>query len=232
MTRLTLAIAAAMLTAGTVQSQIEFYENFDSDNAGVPMQDFTAFSRFTVEIGYVDLLGPGLDDFIPGSGLYVDMDGSSNNAGTLASTPINLEAGTYRLSYDLSYNPDQPGENNTMLVSLSGLGVVQHVGIAGLSPTRFTTKSALINVTQEGPRQILFIHAGGDNAGYLIDNVVLRNLACLADTNADGVLTPQDFTAWVVAFNANGPECEQNGDGVCSPADFSAWLAGWVAGCE
>ena len=54
---------------------------------------------------------------------------------------------------------------------------------------------------------------------------------CLPDTNHDGVLSPADFSAWVAAFNASAPECDQNGDGSCSPADFSAWVANYNAGC-
>ncbi|MCA9271440.1 MAG: hypothetical protein KDA31_00185 [Phycisphaerales bacterium] len=55
---------------------------------------------------------------------------------------------------------------------------------------------------------------------------------CLADTNHDGVVSPADFSAWVAAFNAQAPECDQNGDGICSPADFSAWVANFNAGCN
>ncbi|MGP1273365.1 MAG: GC-type dockerin domain-anchored protein [Phycisphaerales bacterium] len=54
---------------------------------------------------------------------------------------------------------------------------------------------------------------------------------CPADTNTNGVLDPGDFTAWVAAYNQQGPECDQNGDGRCDPADFTAWVANYNAGC-
>ena len=54
---------------------------------------------------------------------------------------------------------------------------------------------------------------------------------CPADTNADGILSPADFSAWIAAFNAQSPACDQNGDSLCTPADFSAWIAGFNAGC-
>ena len=54
---------------------------------------------------------------------------------------------------------------------------------------------------------------------------------CVADTNADGALTPADFSAWVAAFNAGSAACDQNGDSACTPADFSAWVANYNAGC-
>ncbi len=54
---------------------------------------------------------------------------------------------------------------------------------------------------------------------------------CLADINNDGTLSPADFTAWIAAFNAMAPECDQNGDGLCTAADFNAWIANFNAGC-
>ena len=54
---------------------------------------------------------------------------------------------------------------------------------------------------------------------------------CPADTNGDGIVTPADFNAWVLAFNAQAPECDQNGDGLCTPADFNAWVLNFNAGC-
>ncbi|MEL7240110.1 MAG: twin-arginine translocation signal domain-containing protein, partial [Planctomycetota bacterium] len=55
---------------------------------------------------------------------------------------------------------------------------------------------------------------------------------CAADVNGDGLLTPSDFTAWVVAFNSQADGCDQNGDGVCSPADFTSWVLNFNLGCD
>ncbi len=54
---------------------------------------------------------------------------------------------------------------------------------------------------------------------------------CAADTNNDGVVSPQDFNAWIVAFNTNAPECDQNDDGLCTPQDFNAWIVNFNNGC-
>ncbi len=54
---------------------------------------------------------------------------------------------------------------------------------------------------------------------------------CIADTNLDGLLTPADFNAWILAFNSGSPQCDQNGDGLCTPADFNAWILNYNAGC-
>ncbi len=54
---------------------------------------------------------------------------------------------------------------------------------------------------------------------------------CVADTNGDGVLSPADFSAWIMAFNDRSDACDQNGDDLCTPADFSAWILNFNLGC-
>ena len=71
--------------------------------------------------------------------------------------------------------------------------------------------------------------ASGVNTRFVSE--ITGATVCVADANADGSLTPADFSAWVSAFNTQGPQCDQNDDGVCSPADFSAWVANFNAGC-
>ncbi|MEO1583175.1 MAG: GC-type dockerin domain-anchored protein [Planctomycetota bacterium] len=56
-------------------------------------------------------------------------------------------------------------------------------------------------------------------------------VVCLADTNGDGVASPQDFTAWVLAYNNQTAACDQNGDGLCTPQDFTAWVGNYNEGC-
>ncbi|MEO0629597.1 MAG: choice-of-anchor B family protein, partial [Planctomycetota bacterium] len=70
-----------------------------------------------------------------------------------------------------------------------------------------------------------------------IDNVSLSFVECAdctspADVNGDGQLAPNDFNAWILAFNTGDPACDQNGDGACNPNDFNAWILNYNAGCE
>ncbi|HED54159.1 MAG TPA: hypothetical protein ENJ00_08155 [Phycisphaerales bacterium] len=67
-------------------------------------------------------------------------------------------------------------------------------------------------------------------AAYIFD-ATLPGPPCLPDVNHDGMVTAADFSAWIAAFNAGAPECDQNGDGNCTAADFSAWIANFNAGC-
>ncbi len=66
---------------------------------------------------------------------------------------------------------------------------------------------------------------------FFDDIELTQGAVCLADVNGDGMLTPADFSAWIAAFNAMSPACDQNDDGSCTPADFSAWIANFNAGC-
>ncbi|MEL6499225.1 MAG: GC-type dockerin domain-anchored protein [Planctomycetota bacterium] len=61
--------------------------------------------------------------------------------------------------------------------------------------------------------------------------ILLTECPATADTNGDGALDPADFTAWVIAFNAQAPACDQNRDGLCDPSDFNAWITNFNSGC-
>ncbi|MEO1583450.1 MAG: GC-type dockerin domain-anchored protein [Planctomycetota bacterium] len=67
----------------------------------------------------------------------------------------------------------------------------------------------------------------GDEALYIIE----IDEDCPADTNGDGLVTPADFTAWILAFNSQAAACDQNGDGLCQPNDFSSFILNYNAGC-
>ncbi|MEO1583174.1 MAG: M12 family metallo-peptidase [Planctomycetota bacterium] len=62
--------------------------------------------------------------------------------------------------------------------------------------------------------------------------VVVPEEVCAADINGDMQLTPADFVAWVVAYNAGDLVADLNGDGRLLPNDFNAWLNLYNAGCE
>ena len=78
-----IALAALLAGASAAQAATVFSDNFNSDSLGL---NYTAFvNGWSVSDGTVDLIGTGFFDFYPGNGNYVDLDGSSSNAGVLAS---------------------------------------------------------------------------------------------------------------------------------------------------
>lgn len=76
-----------------------------------------------------------------------------------------------------------------------------------------------------GQNGVLVVSSGGT------DLRAFQSFDCTADTNNDGLLTPADYNAWILAFNNRAPECDQNEDGLCSPADFNAWILNYNNGC-
>lgn len=64
--------------------------------------------------------------------------------------------------------------------------------------------------------------------GFWTGSVAASRLC--ADQNGDGLVTPADFSAWLVNYNASNPRADTNQDGSISPADFSAWLAAYNGG--
>ncbi|MEL6499159.1 MAG: TIGR03790 family protein [Planctomycetota bacterium] len=74
--------------------------------------------------------------------------------------------------------------------------------------------------------------ANGSSSGTVTIEYRPVPVPCLADVNGDGVATPGDFNAWVLAFNSGAPAADQNGDGVVSPGDFNAWILNYNAGCQ
>ena len=86
------------------------------DYVPTPQLHYCAFNNWRVYDGQVDLIGDGLDDFLPGNGLYVNLFGSSNvvvapvgaryTPGQLFSkSSFALQSGhVYRLSFSLAGN--------------------------------------------------------------------------------------------------------------------------------
>lgn len=72
------------------------------------------------------------------------------------------------------------------------------------------------------------------NLGNVTENECAGDgtIDCPADVNGDGQLLPNDFTAWIVAYNANDLAADCNRNGTVEAADFSAWIASWIAGCD
>lgn len=170
-----LLAVALMAATGAANAVVIFSDNFNAENGGTGVLNYTGFANWTVDGGTVDLIGNGYFDFLPGNGLYVDMDGSTGNAGRmLNSATISLTAGTtYTLSYQLAGNRrNAAGETVTVLVNLGNL-VNQSISLPQSAP--FTTYSNTFTASVSGPLSLSFEGLGGDNIGMLLDNVVLQS---------------------------------------------------------
>ena len=92
-------------------------DNFNTENGGVGALNYTGFANWDVNGGgTVDLIGNSSFDFYPGNGLYVDLDGSSSNAGVLTTKSL-FAPGNYALSFKLGGS--QRGTPESVTVSLA-----------------------------------------------------------------------------------------------------------------
>jgi hypothetical protein len=148
-----------------------FFDDFNGENGGVGALNYSSFLKWNVSDGTVDLIGNGFHDFLPGNGLYVDMDGSTNNAGKMiTSQVISLQAGTYELSYMLAGN-HRNGSQETVDVEVTvGIFSASHSLTQNAPFTLFTQQFTLLSAQNVA---ISFAGVGGDNIGMLLDNVKL-----------------------------------------------------------
>jgi hypothetical protein len=180
MNRRVIAVAAMLLLAGAVQVEGSiFVDNFNGEHGGTGILNYTGFVNWKVTNGTVDLIGNGYFDFLPGNGLYVDMDGSTHNAGTMLSKILNLGPGTYRLSYDLA-GSQRPGYSSTdsVVASVESGYSTRTVTLTPGNP--FVTFTDVFTVGSPTTVNIQFLATGlpgaGDNVGLLLDNVKLESV--------------------------------------------------------
>jgi hypothetical protein len=158
------------LCAGSTRAALIFFDDFDSYTAGIP---WPGNANWAVSDGSVDLIGAGTSwDLLPGNGLYMDMDGSTYDAGKITSNSIALAPGDYVLSFDIAGNR-RNGADDAVLVEVSGLLSGSVTSIAAGLP--FTTINMSFAVATGTSATISFECVGGDNVGALLDNVALNS---------------------------------------------------------
>jgi len=182
--------------------------------------------------------------------MFGQFNGQENVSGALQNVPINggerFTAGAYALtrSEDSIAGTANEAIMKVEFYSLAGaaygsehfLGEAATVVADWSAPEDTWSYSELTGIAPSTAveARVTFVFkqpASSPGGAVFIDSVTFDTIACLADTNADGVLSPADFSAWIAAFNAMAPACDQNADGSCTPADFSAWIANYNAGC-
>jgi len=168
-------IAGIVLTLGcsvAASAAVVFQDNFDTENGGAGLLNYNSFSNWTVSDGTVDLIGNGFFDFFPTSGLFVDMDGSTGDAGKITSVAIALAPGDYALSYDLAGNQRNAG-NEQVVVEVGSVSVshslTQNVPLTTFIQNFSLGVATVVNISFEG------IGNPGDNIGMILDNVVLES---------------------------------------------------------
>jgi hypothetical protein len=160
----TLAISMALALAAATQAQAAtvFTDGFEADGLGLN----TSPIGWTVASGTVDTIGAGYFDFLPGNGHYLDLDGSTNQAGVL-STSLSLTAGTtYTLSFSLA--GDHRGAGPDIVdVNFGGASTT----LTPATTDGFSTFTLSFTPSSSGAYTLSFHDRGADNQGALLDNV-------------------------------------------------------------
>ncbi len=176
--RMTVLLAALLVCGGSLPVQsapiVLLDDTFDAEHGGSGTLNYYNLTNWNVTDGSVDLIGNGYFDFYPGNGLYLDLDGSTWNAATLESKEIfSLTPGEYELRFDLGGSARLPGwwdPSDTVNVSLGSV-YSESFTLAYYDP--LSTISRIISVTTPTSGRLVFDHAGGDQAGLILDNVKL-----------------------------------------------------------
>ncbi len=168
-------------------------DNFNGENGGggalkYNLPPSTGFLNWDVTDGDVDLIGNGFWNqswVLPGYGLYVDLDGSTYNAGRMESKAnFALSAATYELRFDLAGPkgpPSIPPANDPLrymdidIVTVA-LGDVYRETFTLPNQNPFTTIVRTIPVLVSTTGELSFEHSGGDREGLQLDNVRLTQL--------------------------------------------------------
>jgi hypothetical protein len=163
------AVLAAALSAVPAAAAPLFSDNFDGEALGLN----TTLDNWTVSDGTIDVIGSiptNSFNFYPGNGNYVDLDGSSRNAGTITTnTVFSFAAGTYTLTFELGGSTR--GDTNTVNVTLGGI-FAESFTLASGAGLQLVTRTITLNSAM-GSGALSFAHDGGDNLGLILDDVTL-----------------------------------------------------------
>lgn len=173
------AAAACLLGTSWANAAIVFQDNFDAE----ALELNATLDNWDVTSGTVDVIGddgdpdPDFFDFLPGNGRYLDMDGTSNAAGTILSkTTFSFFSGiTYTLSFSLAGNYRSAGAANippgfdTLFATIGGNTLTANAWWQQPFATYTLTFTPVANFSSK----LSFQAFGSDNQGPLLDNVVL-----------------------------------------------------------
>ena len=151
-----------------------FQDDFNTENSGAGVLNYNAFANWNVSAGTVDLIGNGYYDFYPGNGLYVDLDGSTYDAGVLSTkNSFTFLANTwYCLEFDLGGNARGYADDE-VTITVSFASATETI----VSNTALTTYQYLfMDSIDIQTTPITFSNAGGDNVGAILDNIKLSQV--------------------------------------------------------
>lgn len=151
--------------AGGAQAAVIFNDNFDGNTLSLDAVP----DGWTVSNGTVDIKGPGLSDLYPGNGAYIDLDGSTHDAGVLSQS-FSLTGGVmYNASFTLAGSTR--GDSNTVDVSFGS--TTESFTLASSDP--LTLFNVGFTPVSNGNFALTFANRGGDESGAVLLDVAITN---------------------------------------------------------
>lgn len=159
--------ASAIITyTSGAHAAVLFSEDFDSNTTGLN----AAPAGWTVSNGTVDIIGNGFFDFYSGNGAYIDLDGSTSDAGELSRSFSLLGGVTYNASFTLGGSTR--GDSNTVDVSFGNVN--SSFTLASNDPLALFTVG--FTPASDGSYALTFANQGGDNLGAILLDVQIANV--------------------------------------------------------
>ncbi len=148
-----------------------FTDDIDDENGGVGEANYEGWANWTVTEGCVDLHGPGAKDPLPGNGVYMDLDGTCLEAGTMETkATFDLDVGDYTLEFLIAGN-NQAAQLDTLDVAV-GSAMSDRIVLDWDQQLMLLELDFSVSSATSG--KIVLEHMGGDDQGVLIDAVRLR----------------------------------------------------------
>ena len=164
--RISMLAAAVLSMASAASATTLFSDDFNAATQGLNV----APAGWVQSNGTVDVIGTGFFEFYPGNGNYIDMDGSTFDAGRIdtIATFAAFAGSTYSISFDYGVNAANAETLTFGFAGWVGTLLIPAGGIASLTPFTVTFQALTT-----GNSTLFFEAAGNDNQGPVIDNVSL-----------------------------------------------------------
>ncbi|HEX5371748.1 MAG TPA: PEP-CTERM sorting domain-containing protein [Aquabacterium sp.] len=158
-----IAMSIALASVGAQAATTVFEDNFDAN--ALSISNPTPIG-WTVSNGSVDVIGqPAFYDLEPGNGRYIDLDGSSSNAGELTKSLAFNAGWLYTATFSLAGS----NRSSTEIVDVTFGTTTATYTLLATDP--FATYSLTFAPAASGVFNLTFANRGGDNIGALLDNV-------------------------------------------------------------
>lgn len=173
--RLVTAITALLIgaAAAPASSAVLYSNDFDGENGGTPQLNYVGLPVNFAD-GSIDLVADNSYGIRCSgeTGLCIDLDGTTGDAATISTDPINLAAGAYVARFDMSGN-QRGGATDTVTFTINDL-VDEVLSFESADP--FQTFEFSFSLASATAVVFGFSTAGGDNIGPILDNVALESV--------------------------------------------------------